>query len=741
MSDFVFLIANFIDVIMRISFIFIIFLSAQIAYAQWNPNAGLIKPLSANAFIEVSSGSNKEFIRDGDVQTFWESTSQLPTNYTTRSDLNLFLDTEKYSLNTGEGSLRNAFDGITSSKSHVDAGIVEIKFDKPVQLFLLSIKLNISDTVWITVASDKKDFLFEYLPSENYSLQLIDLLNYKNISSIELKCNQSFEVFEIAGLSSLPKEEMIIDLGEVQAIGWINSRHYNGAGVKSISVSVSNNKINWNQIATLNPLVIAFIPILISPEVQAQYIKLTFVLFPKIYQKAKLLEFEVYDKFGPFGKPQPTEIAQNTYSQSFGINAIWGWGYSVYSDQLSNETGPMLFNKVALLARNYHNITWDINKPSDNPGYNNMSNGNGTSALSWLNWDREYEIWKASGFEIDACIMFNNKSFNDTLWNNTYDEALKYGAYFGSHFSKNKSLVTTVEVGNEPWEYSKDVYRSILGGMSRGLSQNSEKLTILPCAIQAYSTSLGNDNYISKYLDASNSEFLDGLNTHLYSYVYDNFVGRIALNPEDPRSEVWSVNNLHRFSNANLSGKPIYVTEFGYDSDDGSEDCIHDICISEFEQAIYGPRMALILYRLGVSQFYWYYFANVDYVSMLHNRSGLTASYSSGFQKKLSFSSFEILKESIGDFYFHHIIREDDDAYIYAFSNGNGKIMRIVGWRPTSKNHEDRLWIKFPFNDAIESVVSLVSVDGPEENISYVRGVNELKISLSGIPVVIKIKE
>jgi len=50
------------------------------------------------------------------------------------------------------------------------------------------------------------------------------------------------------------------------------------------------------------------------------------VLFPKIYQKAKLLEFEVYDKFGPFGKPQPTEIAQNTYSQSFGINCNLGLG-------------------------------------------------------------------------------------------------------------------------------------------------------------------------------------------------------------------------------------------------------------------------------------------------------------------------------------------------------------------------------------------------------------------------------
>lgn len=726
---------------MKTTFILFILLSAQVSYAQWNPDAGLIKSLSANATIEVSSGSNIEFITDGDVQTYWESTSLLPANYITRSDLNLFLNIKKYSLYPNAGALRNAFDGITSSKSRVADGVIQIKFDKPVQLFLLSLKLNTSDTVWITITGSNNKLHYEYLQSENYSLRSIDLLACKNISSIKLNCKKPFEVFEIAGLSSLPKEELIIDLGSVQTIGWINSRHYNGAGVKSISVSVSNNKITWKEITLLNPLVTAFIPILISPEIKAQYIKLVFVLNPNAYQKAKLLEFEVYDRFGPFGKPQPPNMAKKTYSQSFGINSIWGWGYNVYSDLLSSETGPELFNKVALLARNYHNINWDINKPTDNPGFGNMSRGNGTAALYWLNWDREYEIWKDAGFQIDACIMFNNNGFSDSLWHNTYNEAMQYGAYFGSHFSKNKSLIATVEVGNEPWEYSKTVYKSILEGMGKGLKQNSDKLTVLPCATQAYRPNLGHDNYISKYLNVSNSQYIDGLNAHVYSYIFDNKGDRVALNPEDPRSEVWSINNLNKFSSSNLLGKPVYVTEFGYDSEGGGEDCIHDNCISEFEQAIYGPRMALILYRLGVSQFYWYYFANVDYVSMLHNRSGLTASYSKGFKEKLSFYSFEVLKQTIGDFYFHHIIQENEDAYIYAFSNSNGKIMRIVAWRPTYENHSDKVWITFPFNKTFESVVSLVSDGELDDDISYVRGINKLKISLSGVPVVIKITD
>ena len=726
---------------MRTTFILIIFIVVQTAYAQWDPSAGLIKPLSANALIEVSSGSNKGNIMDGNLQTFWESSNPLPTNYTTRSDLNIFLDKSKYSLQKNINNLGNAFDGITSSKTLIDDGVLEIKFKKPEHLFLLSTKLSISDTVWISIVGSGKELLVKYIPSENYSLRSIDLQDYKDVSSIKLYCKQSFEVFEIAALSSLPTEEVVFDLKKMKTVGWIGSRHYNGDGVISISVLASVNKENWHEIATLNPLATAYIPQLISPEVVTRYIKIKFVLSPRIYQKAKLIEVDLYDSYGPFGKPFPVQIANKTYSQSFGINTIWGWGYNVYSDQLTNITGPWLFNKVALLARNYHNINWDITRPDENPDYNNMKKGNGTASKSWLNWDREYDIWKSSGFNIDACIMFNNQNFPDTLWHNTFNEGMQFGTYFGNHFSKSTSLISTVEIGNEPWGYSKPVYQKIMAGMSKGLKLSTKELTILPCAIQAYRTNLVLDNYISDYLVASNSGNIDGLNTHIYSYVYNNESVRVAVNPEDPRSEIWSVNNLQRFSNTNLSGKPVYVTEFGYDSDGGGDDCTHDVCITEFEQAIYGPRMTLILYRLGVEQFYWYYFANVDYISIMHNRSGLVASYSNGFKQKQSFYSFQLLQELLGDYYFHHIIKEDDEAYIYAYSDGSGDIKRIVAWRPTSEDHNNSLWISFPFNEVIEDVVSLVPGDESEENTSYVRGVNELKISLSGVPVVIKIKD
>lgn len=725
------------NTIIRILLMLIIFLSAQSLFAQWKPDAGLIVPFTTDATIAVSSGADKAAITDGDLQTYWESDSPLPSNYITRKDLNLFLNKDKFMVNKGTLNSGNAFDGIISSKTIAEDGAMEIRFNKPEKLFLLSIKINTVDTVRITI---NQELRFDYLPSENYSLRTIELFDNENVSSIKLECKQPFEIFEVAGLSSLPTEEVVFDLGSTRTIGWIGSRHYNGDGIKSISVSVSDDKNNWKEIAVLNPLTTTFVPRLISPGAEVRFIKVKFVLAPRSYQKAKLLEFEAYGKYGPFGKPLPVRPATKTYSQSFGINAFWGWGYNIHSDQLTDGTGSSLFNKVARLVRNYHNVDWDIARPTDNPNYRNMQLGNGTAATPWLNWDREYGTWKTSGFAIDACILFNNQYFPDTLWHDVEKEAFDYGACFAGHFSKNTSLISMVEIGNEPWEYSKPVYRNILGGMAKGLKQNSEKLTILPCATQAFCIGMGLGNYISGYLDTLNTVNIDGLNTHVYPYVFTGNGSRVAVNPEDRRSEVWSVNNLQRFSNSNLSGKPVYVTEFGYDSDGGGDDCIHDVCVSEFEQAIYGARMALILYRLGVSQFYWYFYANVDYISIMHNRSGLTSSYSKGMRKKLSFYSFELLQKLLGDYYFHHIIIENEDAYVYAFGDSTGEIKRVVAWRPTFENHNDGLWVNFPFNETIDKVIPLVD-DNSGKQPAYVRGVNNLKISLSGVPVIIMIKD
>lgn len=223
----------------------IIFLSAQSLFAQWKPDAGLIVPFTTDATIAVSSGADKAAITDGDLQTYWESDSPLPSNYITRKDLNLFLNKDKFMVNKGTLNSGNAFDGIISSKTIAEDGAMEIRFNKPEKLFLLSIKINTVDTVRITI---NQELRFDYLPSENYSLRTIELFDNENVSSIKLECKQPFEIFEVAGLSSLPTEEVVFDLGSTRTIGWIGSRHYNGDGIKSISVSVSDDKNNWKEI-------------------------------------------------------------------------------------------------------------------------------------------------------------------------------------------------------------------------------------------------------------------------------------------------------------------------------------------------------------------------------------------------------------------------------------------------------------------------------------------------------------
>jgi len=714
----------------------ILFLFSEFINAQWNPDAGLVKSYTTNAIIEVSSGSSKSNIVDGDLQSYWESTSPLPSNYISSKGLNFFLNKSKYTLLNNRSEYNRVFDGMPSTKAKIGNARFEVVMKKPEEFYLLSFKFNCLDTVFVTVVCENSKQGFKYPPSDNYNIARFDIYTDSKVLSIVCESTKPYDIFEIAGLNVLPKEEVIFDFRKIEKIGWISSRHYAGEGVKTVKVFASNNKKDWKQIGLLNPNTTSYVSLLISPEISARYLKIIFVLYPRDYQKAKLIEFNAYDKYGFYGKPLPMMIAKKTFAQSFGINAIWGWGYNVYSDEHLPNTGPQLYSSVAKLARNYHSLDWDIKKPTDNAGYEAMLLGNGTKATSWLNWNREYIAWRKNGFSIDACIMFNNQYFNDTLWHNAKTESLEYGINFASHFSKNSSLISMAEVGNEPWEYSKVVYRNILAGMSMGLKLNGDDLLVLPCAIQAYNKSLDPDNYISQYIDISNSNYIDGLNAHVYPYIFNENGKRVAINPENPECEIWSVSNLQRFSLANMSNKPIYVTEFGYDSDGGGDDCIHDICVSEFEQAIFGTRMALILYRLGVKEFYWYYYANVDYHSLMHNRSGLTSSYSKGMKKKLSFYAFELLQRYIGNYYFHDVIMENNKAWVYAFSDDAGNIKRLIAWIPTFDNHNAEHEVIIPLTFNVKEIVPLVNVSN-KKRAQYKQMGNSLVLKLTGTPVVI----
>jgi len=709
-------------------------LNSFLLYSQnWDSNAGLIKPYPAT--VTASSGTNIQFITDSNPHTYWESGNPLPFHYLTQPSTNFLLNGKTFTSVPQETEVQAAFDGNTNTKTNLVNGMLHVLLNKPANLKIITIKASVPDSLKIIITDvQNQTEKFSYNSSENFQLKNFKISLSGKIKSIQLISPDTFGLFELGALHGFPKETVIFDYGQIRKIGWINSRHLNLKVVTNITVLASKDKTHWQKILTLNPAAIPFLKIPLPKTIEARYLKVVFTLTLGNYNKAKLWEFDTYGPYGPYGKPPVARPSALSWSKAFGLNTIWGWGYSVYSDLLKNGQGPSMFRKVCTQLRTYHPLDWDMKTAQNLPNFSQMAAGKGTPAKPWLNWDREYKDWAKFGFNMDVVVTFKEENFPDSLWKQPFQEAFTFGKRFATHFCNNTGLVNEIEIGNEPWNYPSKKYRQILRGMSEGIKSVSN-VTVLPCAVQAYDPELDDNNYISNYIGPEQAQFLDGLNTHLYAYVFRENGIRVAVNPEDRRSQIWSMANLTRFRNANMPGKPIYVTEFGYDSKGGGEDCTHSECVSELEQAIYGARMALILWRLGARQLDWYFFSNVPYKSFLHNRSGLTGSIKSGFKPKLSFIVFQNLLEKIGPYHFERVLEENNRVYAYLLENPlSGKEM-IIAWRPTSRNHKVEEWVKIPFNKKISSVNQIIN----NRNIPFKTENGILSIKLNGIPSLIQL--
>ncbi len=693
---------------------------------QWNPDAGIINPYKAR--VTVSSGMGKEKITDGNPGSYWQSDNPLPNGWISRLGLNAMLNTGNFTASP-KGNYYQAFDGNTDTKSEIINGYLELKFKKELPVKIFSVKINSSDTVFIDFyLKGSITGTLKISPANNYRL-----LSFKDIGAIDnlvFRSKERFSLFEAALLDIAPYEYVVFDFGRKRNTGWIAGRWFND-NVETVEIYYAGENKHWKLLKSLNPKAVAYTHIPLEKPVEARYIKVVFTLPTEDYRKAQLWEMEFYDRYGPYGKPPAAQPSQLIWKETFGINTIWGWGYNVYSDLLPKGTGAGLFIQAAKEVRSYHRLDWDIQSPRKTIDFNNMATA-GTQANKWLNWDREYGNWKQHGFDIDVTLMFNNSTFPDTLWKDTYAESYSYAKAFANHFVNGKHLISAIEIGNEPWEYSKTVYREIIKGMSEGIRSESRNVTILPCAVQAFNKYSDNNDYISGYIIPEIIPLLSGLNTHIYNYVFNEAGNRVAVRPEDPKAAVWSVNNLRRYIDYNDLEKDIYVTEFGYDSDGGNETCTHSECVSELQQAAYGVRMAMILWRLGVKKMFWYYFANVDYDSFMHNRSGLTSSYRNKFQKKKSFNTFKKLLQIIGNYRFEDILTENGEVYAYILKNPESGKKIIIAWRPVSEINEFKT-VLLPLATVPDNIIPLIGNNKPETKITG----NKLAINLSGMPVVL----
>ena len=717
----------------KVTIILILIFNIYFLNAQVDRDAGIVVSPIADAIISVSSGNNIEYLRDGNPETFWESGNALPDNYIRSREQNLFLNDENFEVTTNKYIM--AFDGNPDSKAEVEKGITKIKLYNRRPIKFLSLKLNTNSEVRMQIIfSNGQVIERKYNKQDNYILQNFEITEESAVKEITFQCAENFQLFELAAIDKNITEWIKFEFTSPVEIGVIMSRHLNSDGVDSIQLLCSNNNVDWTKISNLNPKAIAIVSMRVNPEIYAKYLKIIYFIKPILYKKASLRELAIYDQYGQFGIPDSATKTPNTWKESFGVNTIWSWGYKVSSKQIGRNEGSARFSKLTNLVRSYHRIDWDIAKPGDTPEFILRETSTYSIKNKWLNWKEEYGIWKTNGLQIDACVLFNNEYFPESGWNNAYYQARQYGEEFAGFFM-DKELVSLVEVGNEPWDYSSSLYAEILKGMTTGIKNTSKKFKVIPCGLQAYDKYLDLNNYISNYILPNND--IDGLNTHIYSYIFNEKGERVAINPEDPRSETWSVNNLKKWATANNYLSDIYVTEFGFDSDGGGDDCIHSNCVSEYEQAIYGLRQALIFYRLGVKQFYWYYYANVDWNSILHNRSGLVSNYTSGFQEKLSFKVFENVFNVLKDMKLSAIVLENEEVYCYSYINENTNEEVMIAWRPTSENHKDINWVDIPLK---KNVKSIIDITNPETKISYKKEINKLKIALSGTPLIITLR-
>lgn len=722
--------------------------------AQWNPYAGVITPFTAGATVITSStgGASPSSVIDQNDNTNWQSGATLPTNYISRSDLNYFYSKNAWFSGTGTGiNYAPASDGnvqtVVSIPHKNNKSLVQVSFPEAISPVCLSVKIGMGGGVYAIKAfvfSSPTDSVLigEYVTANNYSTIRYNFPAGMLATHVKLHgLGGGFNLFEMACLAAPPREFVIVDFGTVRDIGYIETRHWAGGNATATVLYSSADGITWITLDSLNPNTVPRVPLVLPAMVQARYLKLEHTLNTVDYAKCLFWEIAAYDDNGWMG-PKPTaQKSKLTIGEMTGVNSLWGWGYNGYSSATDNGKGPWMFNKVVSQARFYHSLDWDIVDPDATPDFEAMAAGAGTPAQFWLNWDTEYQAWVNAGLNVETSIQFTAQNFPPNVWNNPYQAAYNYGAAFADHFGRpsTNNFVKTLEIGNEPWDYPAPFYREVLRGMASGAKAADPDMEVFPGALQAAFP--GNENGLFKNftgvrLTEAEAPYLDGLNSHLYCFRNDENGIRRNINPEAPFSEFWSILADIRFRDANMPGKKIYVTEFGWDSPGGGDDCVHDECVSEKSQAIYGIRAALILSRLGIDRFHWYFYGD-QYAGTLFARSGM---HSLNFTPKRSFRAFQAMKDRIGDRYFLGIEREDDNAYIYKLGDADGTVTHYVAWRPVDGNIKTTRTVSFPSESAPVAAFTLGGVDANgEEQITPDYSDGMISAMISVIPLVIEV--
>jgi hypothetical protein len=334
---------------------------------------------------------------------------------------------------------------------------------------------------------------------------------------------------------------------------------------------------------------------------------------------------------------------------------------------------PDLYRPVCGLVRDYHPVEWDLGKDSaELPGFPLAKNG--------VDWNQVYGSWCAKGWKIDACLMF--ESLKQTDWENIEADAWAYGKAFAHGFgpSGKRKLVEALEIGNEPGKWSDADYTRMFKALAAGVRAGDPKLKIATCNLTT-----GKSRDYEKSVDcvASCPELVDVLNVHSYAQLEGWPTWRRSF-PEDPKLPHYlqDVEALCRWRDAHAPGKPVWLTEFGYDSTTKPPEQTGDfakwIGVNDTQQAQWLVRSLLVFSALPVERAYIYFFNDEDQPH-LHASAGITRH----FQPKPSYYALAHLQRVLGEYRFQSVAtNESGRLRVQEYRNDSKQVIWAV-WSPT----------------------------------------------------------
>lgn len=347
---------------------------------------------------------------------------------------------------------------------------------------------------------------------------------------------------------------------------------------------------------------------------------------------------------------------------------------------------PKLYQPVARLVRDYHPVEWDLGKKTaELPPF--------PFAKNRVDWSKVYGSWRAEGWDIDVSLMF--ESIARTNWADIEADARAYGQAFAREFGPSgaRRLVDCAEIGNEPGKWSDADYAKLFRAMAEGIRAGDPKLKIATCNLTT-GKSGGYEKSVTCLAGAN--DLYDVLNIHSYAQLENWPTWRRSF-PEDARMKKYlpDLEDLIRWRDTNAPGKPIWLTEFGYDSSTqpatGQGDFAKWVGVTDAQQAQWLVRSFLVFSAMPIERAYLYFF-NDDDKPAFHGSSGITRH----FVPKPSFHALAHFQRVLGECRFERVVKNDSSRVrVQEYRDGkNPKRVAWAVWSPTGEGRAETLTLE-----------------------------------------------